>query len=284
MARSLKMLVIAVVGILFLSSMCFAVQSRIIWGANILRDDWMVAFIGENEGRWIYSNNGQAYFIVTKENPDSILFCANVSTEGLNHAVSGEVMPYNIDFKIDDEIWWSASPRIVSQLYGAAGYFLDLSGLDTGEHFMEAIITGQGSNSGNTGYATATLVMADLDESNRTVTGSTAGSIYPLNLGFTPFDGHGLAYIGVEWSSMSGMSMPSNLYYDSACTQMVDGGTQLSWTKEKLWGVNDTNKPTTLYYKKPTTGMGGVSFKVKLAFKEGTSPSSNMIVRNVNFQ
>ena len=184
---------------------------------------------------------------------------------------------FPVEFNLDGNNLWSGTTGDMIT-YGALGYFVDYQDVPVGNHELEAVVDFPGGSV----YETATLVVIDMDEENGSVPNTVAGNAYPIDLGFTDFDGKDVCYVGVEWSAMPGMTSASNLYLDSAGTIPMTGETTLSYTsKERLWGVNDNNKPTTLYYKKPSSGMGA-SYKVKLVYKNGNY-TSNLISRTVSF-
>ena len=286
MSGLLKKLGLMVVGLLFISSICLAQGARsvrIIHGPGPFTEYRMITFTGESGNGGRLTDDSEAYFVAAKRNPNPMMFVV-VATKPEGEGAIGPPVQFNLD---DTDSWEDTISNFISAPYGGTSFYIDLQDVSLGTHELEAIIGYDGVqdpfSSGGVAYETATLVVIDMDEENRSVSSTVAGNIYPIDLGFTDFDGKDICYVGVEWSAMPGMPSASNLYLDSACTIPMTGETTLSYTsKERLWGVNDNNKPTTLYYKKPSGGMGA-SYKVKLVYKPTGSSPANLILRTVSF-
>jgi len=275
MSGLLKKLGLMVVGLLFISSICFAQGGVMItYGATVFNASHkMSGFIGETGGGGMfYSNSEPSYYVLAKRNLNTHLFVVLVASG------NNVVQEFPVEFNLDgDNLWSGTTSNMIG--YGALGYFVNYQDVPIGSHELEAIVDFPGGSV----YETATLVVIDMDEENRSVPNTVAGNIYPIDLRFTDFDGKDICYVGVEWSAVPGMPSASNLYLDSACTVPMTGETTLTYTsKERLWGINDDDKPTTLYYKKPSSGMG-TSYKVKLVCKKVGSSPSNIISRTVSF-
>lgn len=318
-----KKLCLVMLGILFMSSLCFAVyvptkdngdgqlRVRIGQSGGPSTEARQVKFMGEiaGTGGGYLTLNESAYFVVAK-NAGSVPFIVVAGDMDYNRSESNGVvtytsylaqspnMRYNVRFNLDDEeLWGRDITMFFGPDYGSTGTYINISDLLLGTHHLHATVKDQCTlPSGASGSITdssvglpdgvteeALMVVIDMGEETRTINGTSDGDAYSLDLSVTAFDGKGKCYMGVEWFSMQGTSTPSNLYLDSACTQPVTGDTQMSYMqRERLWGVNENERPVTLFYKRPVGNTASVTYKVKLVYKDSTN-TSNMIVRNVTF-